>query len=243
MKTRKYHTRKYKGVKKKTRKQKNNSKKHLKNKTIKVIKYKSLRKYKKQPKKIKRKTNNRTKKGKNKRGGMSWPAGIAIGVLTLAGLGLGATAIEGVKQANLVMKGKADDKRERENIPRKYTYSNIPQQNPSQMSVKYEPEDDGDNDTDDYAINPSLYGESPETTRVRKVEPQELSKTIPVRQEKQLKPFKEIRGSNFGKPDESVNMGKIHSQKQNLKLIPELTPYPPPPKVTPLQEDNDPIIK
>ena len=82
------------------------------------------------------------------------------------------------------------------------------------MSVTYDSEDDGDNDTDNYTINPPLYGESPETTGVRKVEPQELSKTIPIQQEKQLKPFKEIRGPNFGKPDEVNGAQNYCSEKR-----------------------------
>lgn len=236
MKSQKHNKKIYK-AKKSTLKQKTNVKKHLKKRTIKVIKINSMRKYKKHSKSRKHQKNNKSKKSKKKRGGMSWPAGVAIGMLTLAGLGLGAAAVGGAKQANLILKGKADDKREASGLPRKYTYSNkysnVPQKNPSQMTFSFDTDDEDDDDDEKYG-----YGSNPDTTNVLNVDPQELSTTIPFQKEKPQQPFKNLIGKNYGKPDEKADMKRIYSQRQEIRSVPETTPYPPPPKVTPLQSDN-----
>lgn len=263
MKTRKYNRKIHKRKKKSTRKQKTNRKKQLKNKTIKVIKYKSLRNYNKhQINKKTKKTKKGNKKTKNKQGGMSWPAGVAIGMITVAGLGLGAAAVGGAKQANLVLKGKADDRRETQGLRRTHTVKDVatsrlpqkitpkkffslaPSVPDTPMSLEYNTEEEGNDYNTDNKVdnNPRLYGESSDLTKVDTVKPQELSATMPVRYIPQ-RPFEEIKGENYGKPNPRVNMEKIHTQREELVSVPVSTPYPPPPKATPLQPDNEPIKK
>jgi hypothetical protein len=60
-----------------------------------------------------------------------------------------------------------------------------------------------------------------------------------------LVPIEIIKGENYGKPNTYIDMTTQKSQLgiNARKPVPETTPYPPGPKDTPLQPDNEPIKK
>ena len=189
---------------------------------------------------------------------MLWPAGVAIGLLTLAGLGLGVAGGAGVKHANLMIKGKADDALAAAGRPRQYgtvgadQIIDPPSNRPSARRIFQSPDlkkqtvaplpkpvtFDSDDSDDSGSDEEYSYGDNPNAFGVKQSNNGPVSIPHTPRRDAADLPWGHVKGPNFGRPNPTPDMTTIYTQQQHKKPVPATTPYPPGPKDTPLQPDN-----